>query len=443
MPAPEYNRDIRPIFSDNCFLCHGPDKNTRKAKLRLDIRDEAVRLKAIVPGDAEASSLIKRVFSNDPEEVMPPVESHKHLAPTQRDTLKRWIAAGAAYQPHWAYIAPVRPNVPAVRHRRAVANPIDAFIVSQLEAHGLEPSREADRQTLLRRLNLDLIGLPPAPSELSAFAANGNPDAYHQEVERLLQSPHYGERMAVPWLDTARFTDTVGYHGDQNQRIFPYRDYVIDAFNHNKRFDLFTTEQLAGDLLPNPTIEQRIATGFNRLNMVTREGGAQPKEYLAKYAADRVRTVAITWLGSTMGCAECHDHKFDPFTSRDFYAMSAFFADIKQWGVYQDYKYTPNPDLKGWSNDHPFPPELAVESEPLKRRDAQLRRQISELFLSSDRRSSTNGEAAKAARRDWEQSTRTFLASSPDGWRPLAPNFPNCPSQSGQPPPISSTDSPT
>ncbi len=234
-----------------------------------------------------------------------------------------------------------------------VRNPIDAFILGGLEAKGLKPSPEADRRTLIRRLSLDLIGLPPTPEEVRAFEQDTDPKAYERLVHRLLDSPHYGERMAVPWLDLARFSDTVGYHGDQNQRIFPYRDYVIDAFNRNKPFDQFTTEQLAGDLLPHPTTEQLVATGFNRLNMMTREGGAQPGEYLAKYASDRVRTVAITWLGSTMGCAECHDHKYDPFTQRDFYSLGAFFADVKQWGVYHDYDYTPNPELKGWSNDHP------------------------------------------------------------------------------------------
>src|SRR5205085_3994386 len=236
-----------------------------------------------------------------------------------------------------------------------------------------QPSPEADKRTLLRRLSLDLIGLPPTPEEVRAFLADNSPAAYERQVDRLLKSPHYGERMAAPWLDVVRFADTVGYHGDQNQNVFPYRDYVIDSFNRNKPFDRFTTEQLAGDLLPGAGDEQLVATGFNRLNMVTREGGAQPKEYLAKYAADRVRTVSATWLGSTMGCCECHDHKFDPFSTKDFYSLAAFFADVKQWGVYHDYTYTPNPDLKGWSNDHPFPPEWVVDSPYLKRRMERLR----------------------------------------------------------------------
>ena len=411
----EYNRDIRPILSDNCFLCHGPDKNTRKAKMRLDLRDDAIANEAFVPGKPDQSALIERIFTADPDDVMPPPDSHKHLTAAQKELLKLWIAEGAEYQPHWAYTPIRRPSAPALANRKAkVENPIDAFILKNLEAHQTKPSREADRRTLLRRLSLDLIGLPPTPEEMAAFLADKTPDAYGKQVARLLASPHYGERMAVPWLDTVRFADTVGYHGDQNQRIFPYRDYVIDSFNRNKPFDVFTAEQLAGDLLANPTEEQLIATGFNRLNMDTREGGAQPKEYLAKYSADRVRTVAVTWLGSTMGCAECHDHKFDPFSSRDFYSMEAFFADIKQWGVYSNYKYTPNPDLKGWSNEHPFPPELEVENAYLQRRAAGFREKMSELFADVFTKA-----APTPAFAGWVKAGRDALAQAPDGWQQL------------------------
>ena len=221
---------------------------------------------------------------------------------------------------------------------------------------------------MLRRLSLDLTGLPPTPEEVAAFVADASPGAYEEQVDRLLASPHFGERMAVWWLDVARFTDTVGFHGDQNQRIFPYRDYVIRSFNENKHFDQFTIEQLAGDLLPHPTTEQLVATGYNRLNMMTREGGAQPNEYLAKYGAQRVRAVAAAWFGSTFGCAECHDHKFDPIKTRDFYELKSFFADIKQWGVYADYGYTRNPELAGFTNEDPFPPEIKVESPYLRTR---------------------------------------------------------------------------
>ncbi|HTK78183.1 MAG TPA: DUF1549 domain-containing protein, partial [Gemmataceae bacterium] len=365
-----FNRDVRPILSENCFLCHGPDKGRRKAKLRLDDRDIALAKKAIVPGKPDESELVRRIFAAADDERMPPADTHKSLTAAQKETLKRWIADGAVYEPHWAYIPVERPPIPAP------GNAVDAFVNARLHEKNIRPSPLADRRTLLRRASLDLIGLPPTPEEMQAFLADVAPGAWERQVDRLLQSPHYGERMAVPWLDVVRFADTVGYHGDQNQNIFPYRDYVIDSFNKNKPFDRFTIEQLAGDLLPNPGDEQLIATGFNRLNMVTREGGAQPKEYLAKYAADRVRAVGAAWLGSTMGCCECHDHKFDPFSTRDFYSLAAFFADVKQWGVYQDYVYTPNPDLKNWSNDHPFPPERVVENQYLMRRTCRIRSEM-------------------------------------------------------------------
>jgi hypothetical protein len=380
-PKVSFNRDIRPILSDHCFACHGPDKNKRQGKLRLDERDAAIAKKALVPGKPGESELIARIHSKDDSEVMPPPEHHKPLSKEQKELLERWITQGAEYQAHWAYIAPTRPALPTVKQQAWVKNPIDAFILAQLEARKIAPSPAADQATLLRRLSLDLIGLP-APAELTSVAFLKQANWYEKAVDHLLASPHYGERMAVPWLDLVRYADTVGYHGDQNQRIFPYRDYVIDAFNSNMPFDQFTREQLGGDLLPNATLSQKVATGFNRLNMMTREGGAQPEEYLAKYAADRVRTVAGTWMGSTVGCAECHDHKYDPITARDFYSLAAYFSDMKQWGVYNDYNYTPNPDLRGWSNDHPFPPEIEVESPYLKQRMAKLLKQMSSLASS-------------------------------------------------------------
>jgi len=407
----EFNRDIRPIFSENCYACHGPDKSTRKARLRLDERDSAIKLYAIVPGEPDDSELVNRILSEDEEDRMPPVESHKTLTQRQKDLIVAWIAQGAEYQAHWAYVVPDRPDVPNVERPGWVQNPIDAFILASLESRGIEPSPEASKRTLIRRLSLDLLGLPPSPEEVRAFEEDESPTAYERLVDRLLDSPHYGERMAVPWLDLARFADTVGYHGDQGQRVFPYRDYVINAFNQDKPFDQFTTEQLAGDLLPNPSTEQLIATGFNRLNMVTREGGAQPDEYLAKYAADRVRTVSLTWLGSTMGCCECHDHKYDPFSQRDFYTMSAFFSDIKQWGVYHDYNYTPNPELKGWSNDHPFPPEIEVENQYLEDRNAQLVDRVRQAAAA------TPEDESLAA---WLNHARAFLNESPSGWRALS-----------------------
>jgi hypothetical protein len=412
----EFNRDIRPILSENCYACHGPDKNRRKANLRLDERSSALATQAVVPGKLDESELVARVESDDVEQIMPPPSSHKKLTAKQKELLKNWIAQGAEYQAHWAYVAPARVPIPRCRNSGWVRNAIDAFILSKLESKGIAPSPEAMRAVLIRRLSLDLVGLPPSPEEVRAFEQDADPRAYERLVDRLLESPHYGERMAVAWLDLARFSDTVGYHGDQQQRIFPYRDYVIDSFNSNKPFDQFTAEQLAGDLMRQPTSEQLVATGFNRLNMMTREGGAQPGEYLAKYASDRVRTVSTTWLGSTMGCAECHDHKYDPFTQRDFYSLAAFFADVKQWGVYQDYDYTPNPELRGWSNDHPFPPELKVPSPYLERHKKELRQQIRRVC--SLRAAAPNERAAFEA---WGKAIVAFVETHPSGWTTPAP----------------------
>jgi hypothetical protein len=404
-----FNRDVRPILSDNCFRCHGSDKNARKAKMRLDVRDVAIEKEAFVPGKPDESELVKRIFTTNEDDLMPPPDSHKKLTPAQKEILKRWVAEGAVYEPHWSFIKPTRAALPDVSDKKWVSNPIDAFVLAQLEAKKIKPSPEADRQTLLRRLSLDLIGLPPTPEEITTFVNDKNANAYEEQVDRLLASRHFGERMAVPWLDIVRFADTVGYHGDQNVNVFPYRDYVINSFNKNKPFDQFTIEQLAGDLLPNNTVEQRVATGFNRLNMVTREGGAQPGEYLAKYGADRVRTVGMAWMGLTVGCAECHDHKFDPFSTKDFYSLKSFFADVRQWGVYSDYKYTPNPDLKGWDNDHPFPPEEVVESPYLQRRMEKLRGEIAKLANDAAEKQRTDVNA-------WAKSIRETLANSSDGW---------------------------
>ncbi len=404
-----FNRDVRPILSDHCFTCHGPDSGKRKAKLRLDQREVAIAKEAIVPGDPDASELIYRIFADDPEEHMPPPETRAPLTDAQKEILRRWIAEGAEYEDHWSYLPLARPAVPHVRRADWLRTPVDAFVLARLEAERIAPADEAAPRDLLRRLSLDLTGLPPTPEEMESFLGDARPDAYERQVERLLASPHYGERMAVLWLDLARYADSVGYHGDQGLNVFPYRDYVIDSFNTNKPYDQFTREQLAGDLLPAPSEEQLIATGFNRLNMVTREGGAQPGEYLAKHRADRVRTVSAIWLGSTMGCAECHDHKFDPFSTKDFYSLGAFFADVREWGVYQDYDYTPNPDLRGWSNDHPFPPELEVENRALLRRIADLRQRVDE-----EARAAAAEHAEDFAA--WTRAAEEFLRQHPDGW---------------------------
>jgi hypothetical protein len=420
-----FNRDIRPLMSNTCFHCHGPDASHRKAKLRLDVREEALLpgksgALPIVPGKPDESEILKRIFSTDDDELMPPPEEHKPFTPEQKETFRRWVAEGAVYEPHWAYTPVIRPTPPAVQDAAWPENDIDRFVRAQQEKQGLTPSPETDRRTLLRRVSLDLTGLPPAPSEVEAFVNDQRPDAWERQVDRLLASPHYGERMAVAWLDVVRFSDTVGYHGDQNQRIFPYRDYVIDAYNNNKPFDQFTREQLAGDLLPNPTGEQLIATGFNRLNMVTREGGAQPGEYLAKYGADRSRVVGTAWLGSTFGCAECHDHKFDPISAKDFYSLQAFFADVKQWGVYSEYNYTPNPELRGYSNDHPFPPELEVENRWLldkaARSAAEQRIRIAEAAAQR-----AIHPAATTAFQAWLATSQSFSRQYPAGWVSAGP----------------------
>ncbi len=357
----EFNRDIRPILSDKCYACHGPDKEAREADLRLDRRKSAVAERqgydrpAIVPGRPGRSELVHRITSDDPDEMMPPPEANKvgaggkKLTGREKALLTKWIDQGVEWQRHWAYIPPDRPVVPEVADEHLTVNPIDHFIVARLDEMGQGPSPVADRATLIRRLSLDLVGLPPDPSDVKAFVTDDRPDAYEQLVDRLLDSAHFGERLAILWLDLVRYAETDGYHSDLHRNIYPYRDYVIKSFNQNKPFDQFTREQIAGDLLPNPTREQLVASGFNRLNQATKEGGSQPKEYLTDYAIDRVRTISNTWMASTMQCAQCHDHKFDPFTMEDFYGMAAFFADIKERGLFP--------------NQNKLPPEMELPDE--------------------------------------------------------------------------------
>lgn len=315
-----FNRDIRPILSDNCFACHGPDKNKRQANLRLDQPNRAV-----IPGDIVASQLAQRIAKPSFDALaMPPADFHKSLTATQKETLRRWIGEGATYQKHWAYELPVKPAVPKGKH------PIDFLVQRRLAEIGLQPSPQADRRTLIRRLSFDLTGLPPTYAEVQAFITDKSPMAYENLVDRLLASPHYGEKMAQHWLDVVRFADTIGYHSDTPRNIYPYRDYVIKAFNTNKPFDRFTREQLAGDLLPGANQETKVGSAFNRLLLTTEEGGAQAKDYEARYLTDRVRAVGTVWLGQTTACAQCHDHKFDPISTRDFYTLGAFFADIEE-----------------------------------------------------------------------------------------------------------------
>jgi hypothetical protein len=345
----EFNRDIRPILSNACFVCHGPDTKLRKGDLRLDHEADAYAdrggYKLLVPGKPADSELYRRITSRDKRERMPPAKHGKELTTRETDLVKRWIEQGAKWQGHWAFLAPKRPTLPEVRDRSWPLNPIDYFVLARLDQEGLKPSPEADRRTLLRRLSFDLTGLPPGPAEVDAFLADRSPKAYENAVERLLTSPHHGERLAQYWLDVVRYADTGGYHSDNHRDVAPYRDYVIRAFNTNKRFDQFTLEQLAGDLLPDATAEQKIASGYNRLLQTTEEGGAQPKEYTAKYAADRVRNTATAWLGVTLGCAECHNHKYDPFTTKDFYSFAAFFADLRERAVgRQEQTLMPSPE---------------------------------------------------------------------------------------------------
>ncbi len=342
----DFARDIRPLLSDNCFACHGPDAKQRKADLRLDTREGALvyidGTSAVVPGKPSESELVRRVTTDDEDDLMPPPDSGKKLDATQKALLQRWIAGGAEYELHWSYKPVSRPMPPRVKNGSFVLNDIDRFVLATLRTKGHEPAREADRRTLIRRLSFDLTGLPPTWEQVRAFVADSSPRAFGKLVDRLLASPHYGERMAIYWLDLVRYADTMGYHSDNEQTKPLYREYVIDAFNDNLPFDQFTREQLAGDQLPGSTRRQLIASGYNRLNMTTREGGSQPKEYIAIYLGDRVRNVSGVWMATTLGCTECHDHKFDPFTSRDFYSLGAFFSDLEETPVGPQ-KYTPLP----------------------------------------------------------------------------------------------------
>ncbi len=337
----QFNRDIRPILSDACFSCHGPDGSRRQSALRLDSRESALSPaesgnSAIVPGDPQKSTLLERIESSDTDLVMPPPSTGKTLSALQKERLKRWIAEGAAYEQHWAF-APLKSITPPAQDAPADAsaaegNEIDWFVRQKLQSESMTLSANADKLTLIRRVTLDLTGLPPEPAEVDAFLADTAPDAWEKVVDRLLQSPHYGERMAVDWLDAARFADTNGYQVDRDRDVYAWRDWVIQAFNSNMRFDQFTVEQIAGDLIPDATLAQKIATGFHRNHMMNEEGGVIPEEFLAEYTADRVETTAAVWLGQTFNCARCHDHKYDPFTQQDFYSLKAFFHSVPEPG---------------------------------------------------------------------------------------------------------------
>ena len=384
----EFNRDIRPILAENCYACHGPDSASRKGDLRLDKRDAAVDKKSIVPGDLSQSELVRRIESSDADEVMPPPATKKTLSPEQKALLKRWIEQGAEYQMHWSFLAPVRPAIPAVKNAAWVKNPIDAFVLAQLESAGLAPAPEADRRTLARRLSLDLTGLPPSPELVDRFVADTSPNAYEDLVDRLMESKHWGEHRGRYWLDASRFADSHGIHFDNYREMWSYRDNVISAFNRNIPFDQFTIEQLAGDLLPNRSLDQQIASGFNRCNITTSEGGAIAEEYLVLYDRDRTDTMTQVWLGMTGGCAVCHDHKFDPLSQREFYELAAFFNNTTQNAMDGNVKDTPPIVVVPLAEDRPrfeaLPAEIAAAKQSVEARRQEARPAFEEWLSKAD-----------------------------------------------------------
>ncbi|MFM8470471.1 MAG: DUF1553 domain-containing protein, partial [Limisphaerales bacterium] len=434
-PAPvDFNRDIRPLMSDTCFKCHGFDDKARKGKLRLDVRDEALKAgtsgkPAIVPGKPEKSEIIARLFTKNDDDLMPPPNSHKAITPAQRELFRRWVAEGAKYQGHWAFEPAVTPAVPKVDLKKVISkeviskgggqggavskssaplitqslitsppNSIDAFLAARLEQEKLTFAPEAAPEVLLRRLSLALTGLPPTPAEVDAFvrecASIGNRlTATGNAVDRLLASPHFGERIAVPWLDLARHSDTAGYHNDSLREVWLYRDWVVKSFNRNKPFNQFTIEQLAGDLLPNATVDQKVASGFMRNVMTSDEGGIIDAEYLNIYLVDRVSTLGTTWFGMSIACAQCHDHKYDPVTMRDFYSLYAFFHNVPEKG--KDGTRTLNPE-----------PRLAV---PLPEQEKELAK-LSEQITAADRLAKELEGQIDTAQAAWE----TKLASDPN-----------------------------
>jgi hypothetical protein len=376
-PPVEFNRDIRPILSDTCYTCHGPAKSARKGGLRLDTESGAFAdlggYRAIVPGNLKESHLWQRVSSDDTKERMPPPRSGKQLSKHQVELLRRWIEQGAKWQNHWSFIPPRRPELPAVRNKAWPRNPIDHFILARLEKENLHPSPEAARETLIRRVTLDLTGLPPTIAEVEAFLADKSPDAYEKVVDRLLASPRYGERMVLEWLEAARYSDTNGYQTDGTRAMWPWRDWVIDALNKNMPFDQFTVEQIAGDMLPNATVSQRIASGFHRNHMLNGEGGRIAEESRVDYVVDRVDTTATVWLGLTAGCARCHDHKYDPISQKEYYRLYAYYNNIAEAGGVDRRNSTAAPVLEMPTEEQKV--RIAVGSK----RVAELEREWSEV----------------------------------------------------------------
>ena len=412
LPAAErvdFNRDIRPILTENCTYCHGPDANHRKADLRLDVREEAISAGALIPGDAAKSEIIARILTGDEDDLMPPPDSHKKLTPAEKELLQRWVAEGAEYQGHWAFEKPVRPAVPTTADAKSnVRNAIDAFVLARLQQEKLGLSPQADARSLARRLSLDLTGLPPAPALVEAFAADPSDAAYEALVDRLLQSPTYGEHMAAQWLDFARYADSHGFQTDSSRSMWPWRDWVIRAFNDNLPFDQFTIEQLAGDLLPNPRLDQVVATGFHRNHRINGEGGIIDEEWRLENIIDRVDTTGATWMGLTLGCARCHDHKYDPITQREFYEMFAFFNNIEETGV-----------IRGASNRTGGNPGPSVKVP-----DAAQQKELAALKSAV----ATAEAAVRAAEKNlpallaaWEPEFQREVAESRPQWQPLEP----------------------
>jgi hypothetical protein len=356
-PNVDFNFQVRPLLSDRCFKCHGPDESARKAKLRLDTREGAIKeledgRAVIKPRDPVKSELVRRIFAEDEDDKMPPPKSNLKLSLAEKELLKRWVAEGAEYKSHWAFIPVGQVTPPQPRDKQRVRNPIDAFVLSRLETEKLRPAPEASRDILIRRLALDLTGLPPTLEEIDSFLADKSPQAYENVVEEYLASPAYGERMAMDWLDLARYADTYGYQADVDYDMSPWRDWVIRAFNENLAYDKFLLWQIAGDLLPNATREQRLATAFNRLHRQTNEGGSIEEEWRTEYVADRVNTMGTAMLGLTLECARCHDHKYDAVTQRDYYSLFAFFNNIDESGLYSHFtRATPTPTLMLWPDD--------------------------------------------------------------------------------------------
>jgi hypothetical protein len=390
-----FNRDIRPILSNKCFRCHGFDEKSRKGDLRLDKREDAVASRdgksAIVPGKPQESALLQRITTTDSNDVMPPPDSKLSLTAAEKETLQRWIAEGAEYEAHWSLIPPASAALPEVKQANWPCNEIDHFVLARLEKEGMTPSPEASRETLLRRVSFDLTGLPPT---LQAMDADPSAEAYERAVDRLLASKHFGERMAVEWLDAARYADTNGYFGDKTRSLWPWRDWVIDAYNRNLPFDQFTIDQLAGDLLPNASTAQRIATGFNRNHMANNESGIIDEEYRVEYVADRLETTGTTWLGLTIGCARCHDHKYDPITQREFYQLFAFFNNVPESGL-----------IKA---DNP-PPVLSV---PSAQQEQELKRLTADT-QQAEREFQPFTAALRQQITDWEKTAATSLTPSP------------------------------